>query len=221
MRIFQGVMARKRRAFSMIAVVIIAVSGMALVGGILYTFNSFAGASRQSTSESWEYNVLQEAVEQGKAIVRERMLDENATEPLTWLKPSNGINDFRDLRVISPDGTLIPTPMNVTKISGRDLGGTLSMYILAMDYDPKYNPNGDLDPGIAPAAKALLPPSLKITGTGNSIVDGEALGEDDPNDTDDPGKSGRSAAYLIRAVFVDDNGAEKSIETAIVQSMSE
>jgi hypothetical protein len=224
MKRFCAIKAGKRRAFSLIAVLVIALAGMALVGGILYTFNSFAGASRQVTSDSWEYNILQEAVEQGKTYVREEMLKLDITKndkPLTWKEnDSDKVYAIDNLLIRASTGTHPQTGHYIHRtVNERGLNGTLDLYIYAMDYTSS-------DVAISSAAeRASLPPMLVLspnTGRGGS----GAVETGTPSDTDDEEnkelEQPDAAAYLIRAVFVDGNtGVEKSIETAVIQSMRE
>ncbi|MDR0649440.1 MAG: hypothetical protein LBF92_08920, partial [Synergistaceae bacterium] len=183
---------RGRRAFSLIAVLVIALAGMALVGGILYTFNSFSGASRQVTSDSFEYNLLQEATERGKAYVRDKILaiDPTAFEasnpdkrPMKWKD-----GKAEGSKIGSPNDLLInlkeidnPQVTHITAGAGG-ARGDLTLYIFDMEYA-----STDLAPGLTPDERAQLPPAIQ---------------------------SGADTAgtYLIRAVFVDsDTGVEKSI----------
>jgi hypothetical protein len=148
---------RRRQAFSLIAVLIIAIAGLALVGGILYTFQAFSGASRQAMSASREYNLLQEAVEQGKALVRERMLARNPDEgPLMRKSHPAPITTLEDL--------LIQEPQEFP-IDKNGLKGTLKLYIYAMDY------TSDDVAGLSDSEKALLPPSLILLPDGGEDPD--------------------------------------------------
>jgi hypothetical protein len=172
MKVFRKVKARKKRAFSLIAVLIIALAGMALVGGILYTFEAFSGASRQVTSSSWEYNILQDAVEQGKAFVREQMLSLGPDD-----KPLSGktgkIEGLEDLLIRDDDGTTIIGHLIKDKpINERGLHGKLNLYIYSMNYKSE-----DIDSSISPTDKALLPPSIILPEVG----DGK-----EKSDPDDP-----------------------------------
>ena len=196
---------RGRRAFSLIAVLVIALAGMALVGGILYTFNSFSGASRQVTSDSFEYNLLQEATERGKADVRDKILaiepPANPTEfeannpdkrPMKWKD-----GKAEGSKIGSPNDLLInlkeianPQVTHITTGAGG-ARGVLTLYI----FDMEYSTSNDLAPSLSDNDRAQLPPAIQS-------------------------EADTAGTYLIRAVFVDDDtGVEKSIETAIVQSM--
>jgi hypothetical protein len=186
--------ARRRRAFSLIAVLVIALAGMALVGGILYAFNSFSGASRLVVSDSWEYNLLQEAAERGKAYVREKILaiDPDQTgingHDMTWEEKVGGATKISKHSDLLIHEEALPTPAGA-----RGVRGAMRLYIFDVDYDAEE----DLAALFPEDEKALLPPALP---SGIGIKD-RGFG-----------------TYLIRAVFVDDTGVEKSIETAIVQS---
>ncbi|MDR0615270.1 MAG: hypothetical protein LBG29_00525 [Synergistaceae bacterium] len=210
--------ARKRRAFSLIAVIAIAIAGLALVGGILYTFQAFSGASMQVTSSSWEYNFLQEAVEQGKAFLRNQTLslEPGTDEPLTWKESdSDKIENLTDLLIRDKDGKQIGH-LTSRNINERGLNGTLNLYIYSMAYT-----SDDISVSIPAEDRAQLPPSFPIYSSG-----AESEWEEGPLEpgaiitSDDIGTSGGEAAYLIRATFTDNvTHSEKSIETAIVQSM--
>ncbi|MDR1516192.1 MAG: hypothetical protein LBS45_10910 [Synergistaceae bacterium] len=175
MKIFRSVKARKRRAFSLIAVLIIALAGMALVGGILYTFEAFSGASRQTTSSSWEYNILQEAVEHGKAFVREQTLalipDDDL--PLTWKESdTDKISSLSSLLIRGKDGTQIGHLIKNYPINEKGLNGTLNLYIYSMGYT-----SDDIDDSALSASdRALLPPSIIMPEGGGGDGDSEPEG---------------------------------------------
>ncbi|MDR1019238.1 MAG: hypothetical protein LBL73_00640 [Synergistaceae bacterium] len=228
MKRFCAIKSGKRRAFSLIAVLVIALAGMALVGGILYTFNSFAGASRQVTSDSWEYNILQEAVEQGKTYVREEMIkhgNNGGDEPLTWKENDSAkVGAIDDLLIRSPAGGHSQTGHYIHRtVNERGLNGTLDLYIYAMGYT-----SSDVAPTLSPAERALLPPMMSPLppngggGGSGGVLTATPLGTNSDEDEEPDEYKLDIAAYLIRAVFVDaDTGAEKSIETAVIQSMRE
>jgi hypothetical protein len=214
---------RRRRAFSLIAVLVIAIAGLALVGGILHTFQAFSGASMQVMSSSWEYNYLQEAVEQGKAFLRDQILalDPSTSEPLKWKQSeTDKISNLRDLLIRDRSGNPIGHRINDRPISEKGLDGTLNLYIYSMAYV-----SDDFHSSLTDAQKAQLPPSLIVnSGPGGGEMM-ESTPEDPGEEVSGPAPTGPStaaAAYLIRATFTDKaTGNEKSIETAIVQSMRE
>jgi hypothetical protein len=224
---FAKIKAGKRRGFSLIAVLIIAVAGMALVGGILYTFQAFSGSARQVISSSWVYNDLQEGVEQGKAFLREKILalDPGTDKVLTW-KPDSGthIDELEDLLICDTSGTPIGHIVH-KNINEKGVNGTMDVYIYAMGYT-----SSDIAPGIDAAERAKLPPIIEVNSvpTGDCDCGGNGDGMcpcyESCSCSSSPtgGPSAEAGAYLIRAVFKDDDtGVEKSIETALVQSMKE
>jgi uncharacterized membrane protein YgcG len=243
MKRFEKIKAGKRRGFSLVAVVIIAIAGMALVGGILYTFQAFSGSARQVISSSWVYNDLQEGVEYGKAFLRERMLDPTLDEKLSW---KQGVTDTTQIatvddlliRDVSAPYAQIGHIVRDKDINEKGVKGKLNVYIYAMGYK-----SGDVSSSISADQRAKLPPTIVLkptdgdgginddkskpadldAGSGGSVAGGGGGGGSGGGGTDvRDGGAKDVGAYLIKAVFKDDDtGVEKSIETALVQSMAE
>jgi hypothetical protein len=155
----------RRRAFSLIAVLIIAIAGLALVGGILYTFQAFSGASRQATLSSREYNLLQDAVEQGKAFVREQTLAlVSSDKPLTWKREGfdNKVYSVGSLLLRDKSGNnVIGHLIKDKQVKENGLDGTLNLYIYVMGYTSDDLVSPDIP---------LLPPAL-ILGSGSGDDD--------------------------------------------------
>jgi hypothetical protein len=200
---------KKRRAFSLVAVLFISIVGMAFVGAIMYNFQSSSGSSRVSGGSKLEYNLLQDGVEKGKAILKDFMANEDP--------PPEGINvgDVDELADLLLDGIGDHGVVYSRDLTGGDLAGrkgNIRVEIFDMDYNPVLNS------AITPAEIAKLPPSLTIgsgggTGYRSWGVGASSAGTSSPN----------SHAYLIRATLEvnDVRGVGKKIkvlDTSIVQS---
>jgi hypothetical protein len=209
---------KRRPAFSLVAVLILAIAGMAVIGGVMYTFDAFSGSARMTVSGTTEYNVLQDAVERGKSFLREEMTKTGVTVALRAAPPSQ-ITSHRDL-LIQDSGTVIGhfvVSEDMKGLGGHQSIGVLNVYIYDMQYDP-----ATVNPGMTDAERAALPPSLNLTATGSSggVEDGTPGGLGGGGGGSG-GPTTSAGAYLIRATLVREDGRQKSIETALVQAVGE
>jgi hypothetical protein len=213
----------RRRGFSLIAVLVISLAGMALLGGLFYTFQSMSGRTQDVMSQSTTYNTLQDGVEQGKAFLKDEMM--KGTEALWWSKSgekSKSIKNVSDLLICSVSSTGAKTPIgHVVKSADVKVGadkGVLNVYIYDMQYEPD-----DIDPDIAPAARAELPPMMSVNsgGGGGSDMEGAEASDTDAGGDEGGGPSINAGAYVIRATLTRANGEAKTIETAVVQAAGE
>jgi hypothetical protein len=203
----------KARGFSLVLVLIISVIGMALLGGIMYTFQSFAGASRATIANDLKYNILQDGVEKGKTELKARM--NNINPPPRWMDKA-GLNENSDIDSLSMlllvDGVVLDQA-----VAMRDGGGRIKVEIFDMQYDPAPGKN---DITITDDEElALLPPSVMIAGANAAWNNKMAL---DPGGLTpfSGGAAGNSGVYLIRATLV--RGSEvKILESSIMQSNNE
>jgi hypothetical protein len=195
----------RRRGFSLIAVIVISLAGMALLGGLFYTFQSMSGRTQNVTSRSTTYNMLQDGVEQGKAFLKDVMMDE--TEALR--RKAGTILSVSDL-LICPKGSTTTPIGHIVKSADVHIGadkGVLNVYIYDMQYKKE-----DIGTGITPAARAELPPMMLVGGKNWEEIEYEG-------DDDDSAASINIGAYTIRATFTSGNGEVKTIETAVVQAV--
>jgi hypothetical protein len=201
---YQVLRLRKRSAFSLLAVLVIAMVGMAIVGAIMHTFQSSVGATHVVISKKLEYNLLQDGVEKGKSILKSRM---NNTDP-----PPRGVNMDN---IDSLDDLLLEDGVVYTRnLGGSDLAGGTGRIVVQI-FDMEYNPaNVHIT---EPGEMEKLPPSILLGSVGGRYGDEEV-------DIRNPsgGGSSNSGAYLIRATLeINDAHGDKRIkvlDTSILQS---
>jgi hypothetical protein len=194
----------RRRGFSLIAALLIAMVGMSLIGGVMYSLESFSGRSRVVLSDTVINNVLEDAIEKGKAALKARM-DNEDPPPRWWMnKPSldkdSSIPSVETL--VLKDGTMLLSP----DLPGKT--GNIKVEIFDMQYEPDKIE-------IADAKKIeLVPHSLKLKEP-NPYINEEI-------DYVDEGAAPLNVgAYLIRATLEIEDGANtevKILETAVVQA---
>ncbi|MDR3354323.1 MAG: hypothetical protein LBO21_04745 [Synergistaceae bacterium] len=202
--------ARRKRGFSLVIVLGIAIAGMSLLGGMMYTIQSFSGAARVAVSDGVIYNILQDGVERGKARLKELM--HNTNPPPLWTdKPGvnhdDPISSVEDLLLVSGN---VPSPnLNPNEFGGKT--GSVKVEIFDMQYDTTKVTISN------PEELAKLPPSYILSAGGPLVTSGSSL---------DPGKSKGSGGgpppqcgvYLIRATLEIDGREEKVLETSVIQS---
>lgn len=199
---------KSSRGFSLVTVLIVCIVGIALLGGIFYMFGGFVPASGVAQAHNAEYNVLQQGVERGKAILRDRM--DNLDPPPRWTdKPgATPTIDSVDMLLI-PNGKVIDENVGRDRLLGKS--GRLVVQIYDAQYDATLINITDSD------ELAKLPPSLIIP----------AQASWDPPNPLDPDKadttsgiSGNAGAYLIRATL-DIDGEVRVFDSAVIQSNRE
>lgn len=143
--------------FSLIAVLVVAVIGMALIGITFYIYESSIGTASLSMQRSQEYNVLQDALERGKSRLVE--LCNNMDPVPRWNKGlAAGTKITNPGSLIINDGVLTDS----VKING--VTGQIQVEI----FDAGYS-EADVDTA-ALTGLDLMPPSLSITGSENDSI---------------------------------------------------
>ena len=232
----------QKRGFSLIVVLIISLVGLAAVGAVMQFVTSSAGSGRVSSAQAVKYKLLQDALEEGRAILRQSM--DNTGAPHSYLH-KDGIDDGT---LITSSGMLLltdsPSPTEypgvdfplgnaITRnLSKRDLervgvfgdSGVLTVRIYDMLYDPKsVAPVGTGAGQISPEELQLMPPAMSLLGED----DFEVLSNTDAPDYERSIGHGlttnNAGAYLVRAsLSVPRAGGAPphtwSIETSVVQS---
>jgi hypothetical protein len=209
----KGFTARRRPAFSLIAVLIIAMIAMGILGGVMFSLDSSYFTLRSEDESMNEYLVLQNEVEEARAFLKKAMMERS--EVLRWRGADGSgvsISSLDDLLLYDPaPGAVVGRLKNGGEIAIGGLRGKVYVDIYDMQYEPK-----DLDAGISEAERAQLPPSLIIT-VEEKIESGEEEDKDDePEDPSTP--SDKTGSYLIKATFVNDSdGGQKTVEVALMQ----
>jgi hypothetical protein len=204
---------KKRAGFSLILVLLISLCGAALLGGVMYMIEGFAGATRTTIRKEEIYIRMQDEVEKAKATLKLAM--DTATTPLqmTPIPIGTKINSLDDLIVQSGGSPFGIVNDNIT-VGG--LSGTLSVRIYDMQYPASQVNDSDED------LVASLPPCMEsLVLTGSGVVSGPLDGGTSEIGGALPELSGggSAGAYLIRATVELSNGSRDTIETAIIQSI--
>jgi hypothetical protein len=217
-----------KRGFSLLVVLIIAIIGLAIVGATLQFTVSSSGAGRVASASSTKYNLLQDAVEKGKAALKAAM-DNTASPPRYPQTPGALIKSTDDL--LLPD---TPNPLGNAIYQEFDKGelgrlgiagnsGTLAVQIYDMQYDPKnVAPVGAGADNISPEQLNLIPPSITVTGEGGINPGMSTLNANRQRLRRVGGTADNTGVYLVRATLRvnDATAAGKTwmLETAIIQS---
>jgi type II secretory pathway pseudopilin PulG len=215
-----------RRGFSLITVLIIAIIGVAIVGVTMQLMTSSSGAGRVASAAVTKYNILQAAVEEAKAVLKENM--DNTNPPPRYFKtsptPITASTDITssDMLLIETDliaqgpgiavkRTLTRTDLGQLGIAGNN--GDLSVAIYDMQYEPA-RVRVDL---MSSADVARLPPSINLKGDADwdpsvrvKVAEEKAAGLLGGNATN-------MGVYLIRARLVL-NGSEDTLDSSLMQS---
>jgi hypothetical protein len=211
---------RRRRGFSLVVVLVISVIGMAIMGTTMQLTASSGGSGRMSSALVMKYNILQSALEEGRALLKQSM--DNTGEPHRYLHKAgvNGSTPITGSNVLlltdSPSpteypgvtfslGNAISRSLNKSELARAGIfgdGGQLTVQIYDMQYDPSLvAPVGTGAGEISPEEVRLLPPAVKLLGEDGFDV---GITTDAPEDTRATGLdvgSGNAGAYLIRATL--------------------
>lgn len=200
------------RGFSLIIVLIISVIGMSLLGATVYMLGAFSGYSRASISHNTEYNVMQQAIEQGRGMLRDRM--NNTDPPPRWTDKANATPRIGSVdMLLIPDGRVIDRRLGAVELGGRP--GRLVVRIFDMQYDPALVDKDE-------AMIAELPGSFILSAQEEWV--NEETSAPIMEDVVFTGTANNAGVYLIRATLefdVDGDGAVdtiKGIDSAVVQS---
>ena len=207
---------RGKRGFYLIAVLIISMVGMAMVGGMLYSFQTFTGGARVVFSDTAVNNILEDGVEKGRAILKARM--NNTDPPPRWMDKDglDADSPIPDVDTLLLDDGIVYE----ADLSGRDLAGktgSVRVEIFDMQYDPAKN-----EVQITDQEELMrLPHSFMIKGSYEDWIQRNPKSEGG----EVTGTSGASpvnaGAYLIRATLEIESGVDrevKTLETAVVQT---
>jgi flagellar basal body-associated protein FliL len=202
-----------KSGFSLITVLMISLVGMFLVGGMMYTFQSFAGKSAVVLSDTVLNNILEDGVERGKAALKARMM--NTDPPPRWTdKPGLGVSSDIDSveTLLLEDGTVYTATQN---LFGKT--ANITVEIFDMQYDPEENAVNITDP----EELKLIPHSLMLSASKDKdVYTDDIIWEPGGHETTfiDVDNGG---AYLIRAtleVLDSGNREVKILEAAVVQT---
>jgi hypothetical protein len=211
---------KKWTAFSLIAVLIISLIGLAVIGALLQITVISGGAGRTASVNAVKYNRLQEAVEEGKAKLKEKMMALGA-DPAPRYNAVGPIDDLDDLLISFDLDGPDPGIVRRVEIPASELGrmgifvpsgttATLTVAIYDMGYDSSPE-NIQIDPSDADFSK--IPPAISLdvsgaSGAGTTDMDKSPTTEGGAND---------AGTYLIRATLA--LGDEEFImESAIMQA---
>jgi type II secretory pathway pseudopilin PulG len=209
----------RRRGFSLLAVLIIAIIGMAIVGGVIQVTVASSSGSRTSAASSVKYNFLQHAVEEGKAAVKAAMDDD-----VTLLKYNSSMSTITSADELLVDWDFGAGTNGIVKsktLSKQELGrlgitgnsGELVVRIYDMQYDPGKIPEVGAEPGmISPEQFSLLPPSTPLPS--NDDPYGTAWA---PDRKANHLTSDSTGVYLVRA-SLEVGGHETVLDSAIFHS---
>ena len=207
----------KRAGFSLIIVLIISLVGFAIVGVTLQLTVLSSGSGRVVSAAHTKYNILQDAVEEGKAALKKAMV--GVEFPLTFDDDTFKEITSADMLLVDydfdedePKGVVYDKGLNRSDLGRLGIagnGGSLKVAIYDMQYDPRNVGS------MTPDDLHMLPPS--ISPHGNSAWIGGIVGQTPP----DPSKSTlHTGVYLIRATL-EVEGAEKRtwiLDSAMIQS---
>jgi hypothetical protein len=221
---------RQRSGFSLIVVLIISLIGLAVMGATMQFAVSSGGSVRVNSALAVKYNLLQGAVEEGRALLMESM--DNESDPHKYT--DNGIAakgaDITSVDMLlltdSPDpgkysgvtfplGHAITRPMNRHDLARMGIfgeSGVLTVRIYDMRYEPTLIKISDEE------ELQLLPPSMLNLG---EEIFNKSVTTLSPEKLNDGGGGGDSddGAYLIRAEL-SVNGILRPwrLETSIIQA---
>jgi hypothetical protein len=211
----------KRGAFSLIIVLIISLIGLAIVGVTMQFAMSAGGSGRMANAANTKYNLLQHGIEEGRAKLREIMdnADPIPRRPNADSDPPADIESLSDLLINRPllaghpDGVVKSDVISHSALGRLGIlddaggGGTLSVMIYDMQYDPLYTD------GMSPAEKKRLPPAINLD---PSIwrKDGDTILADEDDETVSVLNTG---VYLIRATL-SVGGRDTILDSAVLQA---
>jgi hypothetical protein len=214
---------KKRAGFSLIVVLIISLVGLAILGATLQFTVSAGGAGRVAGASGAKYNLLQEAVEEGKAALMEIM---DNTKPIPRHANADEddeppIDDLSDLLVSADLGGPARGVVKNQPISSSELGrlgimdntgggGTLSVHIYDMQYTPTL-----IDDSSMPADEfEMLPPSIILDFVNWSAYPNLKQANEEITG---PKGAANTGAYLIRATL-SVGGRKTTLDTAVLQA---
>jgi hypothetical protein len=197
--------AMRRPAFSLVAVLIIAMIAMGILGGVMFSLDSTYFTLRGEKESLDERVLLENAVEKARAFLKKTMMER--AEVIRWKDSGREtITSLNDLSLYASS----------EDVSAGSLKGSLYVNIYDMQYKVE-----DLDSGLREDERLLLPPASILTGG-----DGEETDTDvDPSESLEGGVSEpiadantKTGSYLIRATFVNGgDGGQKTVEVALLQ----
>jgi|GEM_PF-5128811 len=148
---------RAHEGFSLIAVLVVAVIGMALIGITFYIYESSTGIASLSMQRSQEYNVLQDAIERGKSQLIQ--LCNNLDPVPRWYHLHTG-----GAKITAPDMLVIEDGELTDSVRMGGVTGEIKVEI----FDAGYS-IADVDTATLTDVE-LMPPSLNITGAANDAI---------------------------------------------------
>ena len=206
-----------RRGFSLIAVLVLSMIGLAFAAAMMQIATASSGAGRISSQKNARYNLLVDGSEIGKGKLKE-LMDNDAAPPRYFTgddEPTDEIMSADDLLIKVSDKNVF---LNHGVAMSEDLDrAELRRYGIAADsgkllvkvYDLQYSPelvNSSARGGIPASCKMDTPAPPKYGPTPD--VDDESFST---------GSASNAGAYLIRATLEID-GRKTVLETAVIQS---
>ena len=207
---------RARRGFSLLTVLMLSVIGVVLAAGAMHIASTSAGSRTVMVAENVGYNIMQQGVEHGKAILKERMNNEDP--PPRWMDKPGATSNIETLAMLLiEDGVVVDrllTDRERHSLGARE--GRLTISIFDAEYDASKVAITD------EAVIRRLPPSLQLQGS-QKWNQGGSLAPDDPGSGTIGGSSASNAGvYLIRATLtITDhrgNTLEKFVDSVVIQS---
>jgi hypothetical protein len=186
---------------------LVAICGTAMLGGMLVMGGKFAAQSTVSKRSAEAYNILQEEMERGKAVLKQAMSGVDA--PLR--KRIGAITTLSALLVYDGPNPLYDVSRKI-RLSGRNAELKAAIYDMGYEMsDIPANPTAEF--------LASLPQSLVLTAQAG-LSDGVALGVDQIDASAAIASGGTDAgAYVIRATITYADGTSRTMETAVLQAV--
>jgi type II secretory pathway pseudopilin PulG len=222
---------RRKKGFSLIAVMIISLVNLAIMGVALQFAVSSSGGGRVNSAMAVKYNLLHSALEEGKARLKESM--DNETLPIPrWYTGKEGIDEntpieYADMLLLSGDlgertVTLWDADNKMERLGIFGEIGVLTVKIYDMQYKPESVAENVRD-------LQLLPPSMLLTANRKKnpekYTEVKAPGTGIDSERQISGPPDNMGAYLIRAALsvyskdTDENPIHTwSLETSVIQA---
>ena len=214
----------RHSGFSLLLVLILSMISLAIIGATLEVTVLSAGSGRVVTSSNSRYNVLQGAIEEGKAELKKAMY--HAPEPIRYVgyDPDTDpvISNVDDLLLdhnFSPSlgkGVAVSRTITRNELGKLGIGANSGGNIVVKIFDMQY-PGDSVDTAVIhPAELNKLPPSMPLYGSGESSWPVSS----DPNAGGGiSGNASNAGVYLIRAsLTIGDR--ETVLDTSLIQSIN-
>jgi hypothetical protein len=230
---------RRHRGISVVIVVILGAIGMAIVGTVFHMTTTSSGLARTTSASVAKYNLLQNALERGKRVLKKSM--DNTNAPLRYFDKypdynGNGPDEADALHTLTGgkikecDVLVISQDLNITGETGNWSNGRWWRPLTSNElasigqpggagilewtiYDMQYTP-ANIAGDITAANLQKIPPSIVLKVGRKTEPEFGQVNEPEPGAT---GSARNTGVYLIRAQ-IDAGGFIDTMETAIYQS---